>query len=817
MARKVIGVARNVAGPPGSWRRRWATLITLAIIASAGFVFVQNVLAVKDAGLIQLDADADHDTQELDVNGDPAVSDGVDDWDNVCYEAVQKPVTAGGLGLSPGDAAAKCGTNVETAGGGDGAIAVAWVEEPSPASTIFTGGGSKDPQDLDSGPWLWKDDANNPPDKDNIVHAYAARYQVAPGEHCPNGTMPGDPDALTKKCDVLFFGLDRSDASGDANSGFWFFQNEIGLVAPQKGGTGTFSGEHRAGDILIISGFSNGGTEATISVYRWDPFCAADGKNENPPNPNPPGNDDPSCKADNLRLVAALEDAAAECTTSAPTGGQACGIVNPPGAIPDNPPTPSIVMPWVFVNKSNTPNNGVLNGEFFEAGINLTALGLDEGCFQSVVSETRSSTSPTSVLKDFVLGGFGECETTLSTTASLNGVTSAIAAGNGADSGTASSGTDTATLVIKGVSEWGGTLDFHLCGPLASNATLCTNAGFLVTSKTVTNASLPADFTSGSTTLTSAGRYCWFAKFTPDTATAAKGVLGAEHAGTAGVNNTECFTIGAPTPTLDTQAVASPVAFGGTIQDNATILGLAKEPGSNGGDTDFPTINATNGVFVGKITFTLTGPNSCSTVPTGFTAQDFNINSSAGNGTYGPASFTVDLPNQPGTYSWKATYSNTVAINNPATWSHNLTCTDTDEDVVVQQIATQISTSPFSFPNDTAKIKADSGSLPQGGTILFKLYNSSANCTANGATGLVFSESKAGPANATTTEFTAATNNTSVSINLNAGGFGNGTYYWRVIYTPGNTTTHTARQSNCEETTTVTHVAAAYPGTLFVP
>ena len=48
--------------------------------------------------------------------------------------------------------------------------------------------------------------------------------------------------------------------------------------------------------------------------------------------------------------------------------------------------------------------NFVATFEFFEGGVNLSELGLGNECFSSVASETRSSTSTTAVLKDFVLG-----------------------------------------------------------------------------------------------------------------------------------------------------------------------------------------------------------------------------------------------------------------------------------------------------------------------------------------------------------------------------------------------------------------------------
>lgn len=123
-----------------------------------------------------------------------------------------------------------------------GATACAFATEPTLNSTIFTGGGSKDPIDIPS--WKWKDGAGGLPDKDNLLHSFAARYT--------DGTD-----------DLLYFGSDRYDNSGDAHQAFWFFQDAVALKAD-----GTFSGVHQNGDLLIISEFSNGGTVSTINVYE---------------------------------------------------------------------------------------------------------------------------------------------------------------------------------------------------------------------------------------------------------------------------------------------------------------------------------------------------------------------------------------------------------------------------------------------------------------------------------------------------------------------------------------------------------------------
>src|SRR5262249_57194710 len=94
-----------------------------------------------------------------------------------------------------------------------GSTAVDWIAEPSLTSSIFTTGGSKDPADVSS--WQWKDMAGGLPDKDNLLHGFAARYSMVPSAACPSGGAPSS--------DALFFGSDRSDNSGDAQPDARFF------------------------------------------------------------------------------------------------------------------------------------------------------------------------------------------------------------------------------------------------------------------------------------------------------------------------------------------------------------------------------------------------------------------------------------------------------------------------------------------------------------------------------------------------------------------------------------------------------------------
>ncbi|HZC71123.1 MAG TPA: hypothetical protein VE442_10530 [Jatrophihabitans sp.] len=597
--------------------RRALIAVGTVIGTAAALTFLAvSASAVHDTGAFELDGNA--------VNG---AAPG-DDWDNVCHQVL--------------------GSDCSTTSNATGATAVDWVSEPNLNATIFTGGGSKDPQELSN--WQWKDGAGGLPDKDNLLHSFAARYN-------------------TTKGDVLFFGSDRYDNSGDAQQGFWFFQNQIGL---QGSTSGTFNGLHKAGDLLVVSDFSNGGTTSTITVYAWDPTCT-----------KTTGSTAGTCGDANLRIKGTSN--AASCASAA-ANDNFCGIVNPS----------TITMPWSFTDKSGTPTNQALNGEFYEGGVNLSAIGLGDKCFASVASETRSSTSTTATLKDFVLGNFGACDTTVHTTPSA----ASVSIGTGSVQVT-----DTATVTVSGTANWSGSLAFSLCGPLAS-ADGCASGGTAVGSLGIDNTT-SQPITSPAAAVTSVGTYCWRADFTPSATSAANGVKPGSDGST-----TECFTVTPVTPTLATSAGAGPVQLGNPISDTATLSGTANEPGS-------PIINPTTagGPAGGMITFTAYGPNNCSTVA--FTSSAVQV---SGDGTYGPVSFT---PTAPGTYHWAATYTgdapNTLGI------SHNSNCTDTGEDVTVTD-RTSASSQQTWLPNDTGTVSSVGGAALNG-TLSIQLYTGD-NCGA---------------------------------------------------------------------------------------
>jgi hypothetical protein len=424
---------------------------------------IPGALAVHNTGAFELDGNA------VSANASAPVGP-ADDWDRVCYQAISNT---------------GCGASVPTSSKG-GAVAVSWTGDcPQGQSgfgcnnvnaTIFTGGGSKDPGNIDG--WAWKDGAGGLPDKDNLVHGFAARYSIDPtvaSGTCPNGTdLNGGTFDSTKKCEILYFGSDRFDNSGDAQQGFWFFQNQITLSDVKSGGGFKFNGVHKNGDLLIISDFSNGGTTSTISVYRWNDTISG-----------------------NLELLQSSTNA--NCATVA-DGDAFCGIVNP---------TNGTIAPWPFLDKSG--NSTYLQGEFYEGGVNLSTLGLAGECFSSVASETRSSTSTTATLKDFVLGQFASCNASMTTQVSNAGPVTP-----------GTSITDTATIVGSSPShDPSGDVTFFLCSGVAAGGSCPSPSGTSIGTGTLignlagtSTATSPAVNTAASPL--GPGHYCFRAEWPGD-------------------------------------------------------------------------------------------------------------------------------------------------------------------------------------------------------------------------------------------------------------------------------------------------------------
>jgi uncharacterized repeat protein (TIGR01451 family) len=213
------------------------------------------------------------------------------------------------------------------------------------ADKYFSGGDSKDISDIPD--WLWTT-VSQPQDKNDIEDAYAAAYKS--GDNV-----------------IAYFGLDRYASNGAAQVGFWFLQDDdFGLTGGPA--VGAFSGEHVNGDVLVQINFENGGANPVMVVYEWQ---------------------------NGLKVVST----GGSCATAA-NGDSRCAIAA----------TSSTDPAWSFDDKGSAgASNDIPAGGMVEGGIDLTALGLDEGCFNTFVAETRSSPSADSTLSDFALGSFPLC------------------------------------------------------------------------------------------------------------------------------------------------------------------------------------------------------------------------------------------------------------------------------------------------------------------------------------------------------------------------------------------------------------------------
>jgi hypothetical protein len=295
-----------------NWHTKKTTMkTTIAVAFTLAFAFAVGItpaLAVHDRGLFELDRNAIDPTKP--ASGQANLP---DDWDTV-----------------------------NLSGGGSSLTKTGLIVEQEPDLTKFTGGGSKDNNDLNQ----WQFITGNPtPDKDNITNSYAAAYRDPVSGHL-----------------ILYFGLDRKANNGSAQVGFWFFQNAIGIDAS----TGTFTDLHAVGDILVQSNFTQGGTISNISVFKWVGSGGSHGT---------------------LDLIT---QTSADCVLNASAGDNACATVN----------TGNETAPWTYTPKFGSA--GIFpQGSFFEGGIDLAGLGVAVGCFSSFLAETRSSTPFDAVLKDF--------------------------------------------------------------------------------------------------------------------------------------------------------------------------------------------------------------------------------------------------------------------------------------------------------------------------------------------------------------------------------------------------------------------------------
>ncbi|HUR50891.1 MAG TPA: hypothetical protein VMZ11_02090 [Mycobacteriales bacterium] len=425
------------------------------------------------------------------------------------------------------------------------------------SETLFTGGQSKDPENITS--WRWAS-GSGVQDKNDIEHAYAARY-----------------NATSANPAYLFFGLDRYATDGSATLGFWFLRGKTAPVTVN--GVRRFSGTgHQNNDLLVQINYSNGGTVPTVAVSKWlngalSPLASSD---------------------------AALCGASSTQTYCASTNRK------------------SESSPWVFALKGASGDSDFAERTFFEGGINLAEFGLDRDCFSTFVAETRSSNPFTSTLSDFVMGDFASCTASMTTTPSANETTNHVAPGTsvtdtatilGSGAANAPSPSSAATAPGKG-----NKVSFYLCGPIDSPAT-CSSTTNLISSNDLTPT------VAGTSTATSAavntaasplapGRYCWHATWGGDENYPA--ITGETNAGA------ECFAVSDTTTATSAQdwlpndsatitSGSASTTVAGTI---AIALYESADCGVAGGDTPVSGQTYTSGPLSGTGSITYSTSNA---------------------------------------------------------------------------------------------------------------------------------------------------------------------------------------------------------------
>ena len=488
---------------------------------------------------------------------------------------------------------------------------------------------------------------------------------------------------------------------------------------------------HKVGDILVVSDFSNGGGTSFITVYEW----VGSGGDTNGTLQTLGGGDNKRC------------------------GTQAndpfCGIVNP---------TNGTISPWPFLDKSG--NTTFLNGELFEGGVNLSALSaaVASECFASFLSETRSSTSATSTLKDFVLGRFAPCTATMSTTPS--GTT--VLPGQPV--------TDTATVIGSVASKTPtGNVTFFLCTfPVGSNE-VCDGT---VNHGTQVGSPVALSGSGGTATATSApvntaaspldaGHYCFFASWPGDSNYT--DALTADAAG-------ECFdVIRIPTTTVTTPSAGSggTVSFGSSVTDHAVITATTAGDGTPTGSVSFFVCDPTQ-----------TSGGACPS-PNG-TAVGSPVTTTAVVGSNPPSSQADSAAvtvNKTGTWCFRAVYTPSGANGNNYLGSSDAS---SGECFTVNDTTSATSAQTW-LPNDTGTVQSAHGA-PLNGTLSFTLFHSG-DCT-----GTILrapeSFSIAGVSSATKT-----TTNTTVAVSVTDA------VSWLVMFTSNDA--NVAPSTHCENTSLI--------------
>ena len=403
-----------------------------------------------------------------------------------------------------------------------------------------------------------------------------------------------------------------------------------------------------------------------------------------------------------------------------------------------------------------------------EAAVDLTAtiFGGSTACktFANTIPSTVTGNSDTADYKDTIL----ETAPPITNCASTTKTTPSVGAG-GASIGTGVLAvTDSAVVDIQGgTATPAGSVAFSLCKVDAPE--LCTTGGTSVGSTNLSDASYPVTVQSPTAYVTSAGRYCWRATFSGDSANGIPGSSDSEA--------TECFTVNPVTPTLSTSAGAD-VNLGSAVTDSATLGGTATQPAD-------PVINLTGtggAAAGGTITFKLYGPSDSGCGSLVYTSPTVAV---SGNGTYNSPAPQFE-PTTAGNYHWVAVYSGNLPNTNGT--SHNDACDDTGEDVTVTSVPSSLTSAQTWVPSDSVTISATAGGALDG-TVSFEFFT---NGTCTGDSAFDSTADVSGPSSGVTVTSGNAPAQTA-----------SGEFSWRVSYDSDNPAQQDIAAS-CHETSTLT-------------
>ncbi len=375
---------------------------------------------------------------------------------------------------------------------------------------------------------VWACTSANVADKDEIMNAYALLVDA--------------PDAVGGGIDrFAYVGMERFDNSGNAFFGVWLFQSTVSCTPDGK-----FTGVKTAGapssnagpfgDVLVLIDFEGGGTDPINTHIRAFEWVGSGGNALDI-------NGTPIPQFDSLTTGAGCGAASA--------GDDVCAVVS----------TGTFLPPWLFDDKDG---NDLSPNQFVEAGFNLNdlfhAASGQVPCFSTILVETRSSSSLSATLKDYVGGNFQACKPGLTTQASTNGTVTP---------GTAVH--DTATITVTGGSNAPDptsppNVNFFVCGPNLSANPDCTTGGTAVGSGALVGGTpndgiataLSPDVNTAASPL-NPGHYCFRAEWDGNATYPGK---------ISGTNTTtECFEVVSPTTTTTRQFVFP--------QDKAKITAVA--------------------------------------------------------------------------------------------------------------------------------------------------------------------------------------------------------------------------------------------------